>query len=45
MQETNKRIINVYFPALMIFFVFRFADNLLKKLVLNPSAENLLFII
>ena len=45
MQETNKRIINVYFPALMVFFVFRFADNLLKNLVLNPSAENLLFII
>jgi len=45
MEETSKRIINVYFPALMIFFVFTFADNLLKKLVLNPSAENLLFII
>ena len=41
----TKRIINLYYPAMMVFFVFTLADNLLKKLVFDFSIETLLYVL
>ena len=44
-MSKTKRIINLYYPALMIFLVFTLADNLLRGIIHCFSLDLLLFII
>lgn len=39
----QKRIVYLYYPALMIFLVFTFADTLLRGIIHNYSVELLLY--
>lgn len=45
MNSIPKQIIDLYYPALMLFLVFTFADNLLRGIIQCFSLELLLFII
>lgn len=45
MKIDNKRIINLYYTALMVFLVFTFANGLLQKVIENGSTEYVLYII
>lgn len=44
-NTTNKKIIQLYYPALMVFLVFTFADGLLRGFIHYFSIELLLYII
>lgn len=44
-KTLTKRIIGFFYPAMMVFFVFTLADNLLKKLVFDFSIETLLYVV
>ena len=41
----EKRIIYLYYPALMIFLVYTFAVRLLREIFQNPSVELVLYIV
>lgn len=41
----NKRIIKLYYTALMTFLVFTFANDLLRKVIENSSIEHVLYLI
>ncbi len=41
----EKRIIYLYYPALMIFLVYTFAVRLLREMFHNPSVELVLYIV
>ena len=40
-----KKIIKLYYPAMMVFFVFTFANDILKSITQSLSLENILFAI